>query len=325
MRKPNRSPLLKRVKKLNTTMTTLSGHPMRRVPLPPKENRLNSILNRNKMKKIEQDKLNEIMAEIDHPITEVNTEPIEISSINNNEKNIPINNVNQSTEVDETIVTQNVEVQSAVTTEMNDKAPPELDTNINSAVDSIKPKNLPDESIDTTDIMDKQQSILPGLEAEHLPEGIPTTEINATTEDIPTENEPEDVTSEQEQEPIDVTTKQEQESVDITTKQEQEDILNEKEPVDNEKEQVDTPVEQEQADISNEEEPVDIPTEQELVDISTDKEPDNKINPEVSETENKSTTNENSVEIPPTTEMETHELGENNDLNNETPPENNDN
>ncbi|ORX54869.1 WD40 repeat-like protein [Piromyces finnis] len=96
IRKPNRSPLLKRVKKFTTNIS----NPNRRIPLPPRENRLNTILNRNKEQKIENDKLNEIMAKIDHPSIEADIEPFEISTINDNNKNlipnakqyIPINN-----------------------------------------------------------------------------------------------------------------------------------------------------------------------------------------------------------------------------------------
>jgi len=311
MRKPNRSPLLKRVKKLNTvtTMMTLSGHPIRRVPLPPKENRLNSILNRNKMQKMEQDKLNEIMAEIDHPMTEVNTEPFEISTISD-DKNRPLN-TNQSIKINgnnEAAVTPNIEVQSAKTKDMNNSAPPtELDTDKNSLIDSSKPEDLPEGSIATTDLLnEQQQSILPELE--NNTEDIPI-EANPITEDklndVPTENELDDVPTEQkpddkptEQKPDDEPT--EQKPNDEPTEQKPNDEPTEQKPNDEPTEQKpdDEPTEQKSNDVPTEQKPDDEPTdvpaknEHESNDVPTENEPASTIE-EVTEINTSTSNNEN--------------------------------
>jgi len=302
MRKPNRSPLLKRVKKLNTvtTMMTLSGHPIRRVPLPPKENRLNSILNRNKMQKMEQDKLNEIMAEIDHPMTEVNTEPFEISTISD-DKNRPLN-TNQSIKINgnnEAAVTPNIEVQSAKTKDMNNSAPPtELDTDKNSLIDSSKPEDLPEGSVATTDLLnEQQQSILPELE--NNTEDIPI-EANPITEDklndVPTENELDDVPTEQK--PDDKPT--EQKPDDEPTEQKPNDEPTEQKPDDEPTEQKpdDEPTEQKSNDVPTEQKPDDEPTdvpaknEHESNDVPTENEPASTIE-EVTEINTSTSNNEN--------------------------------
>jgi len=328
IRKPNRSPLLKRVKKLNTatTMMTLSGHPIRRVPLPPKENRLNSILNRNKMQKMEQDKLNEIMAEIDHPVTEVNTEPFEISTIND-DKNRPLDNTNQSIKVDsnnEAVVTPNIEEPKTETKDMNESAvPTELDTDKNSVIDSTKLEDLPEGSIATTDLLDEQQqSILPELE--HNTEDIPIEE-NAVTEhepnNVPTENEPNDVPTEHEPE-------------DISTGHEPDDVPNEHEPEDiptgHEPESTLEEVTEMNTSTANNENTDDNTNLQ----IS---EAEPQVNPEDSIAIDEPTTNEISTETPKTSENETEkpeptstteveavqESTEVNESNNETSQESN--
>ena len=157
MRKPNRSPLLKRVKKL-TTATVCS--PIRRVPLPPRESRLNAILNRNKEQKMENDKLNEIMAKIDHPITEVDTEPFEISTINDDKMNSLANSIQVNGKKSGNVVTQNITVHSAMTENVNHEDIPTESEMVSKVITEQqsegKPEEIITESIATNDISEEQ-------------------------------------------------------------------------------------------------------------------------------------------------------------------------